>query len=145
VAAAIFLVAGFLAATAFVDFALVVRFGDAAIALRLAGVLLTEDFVAFFLVTFLAANLDFVFFLRDVPTGELLTALAFLREDEDLRTDLPAAVTRFLVVEPPRAADLTVLAGRFLGLKGLYPVNLGGVLLGMVGKSANCVKLTLLL
>ncbi len=51
------------------------------------------------------------------------------------RVFLPAAAAG-------RALGFAVLFWRFLALKGIHPVNLGGESAGMVGKTAKCVKLT---
>lgn len=54
------------------------------------------------------------------------------------------AATPFLLADVrARLTGELFLVADFLGLKGCHPVNLGGIL-GMVGKTAKCVKLTII-
>ena len=126
------LAAGFLAAVGLdLVFGLAgVRLSTEVAATRFAAVLLV-----FFLVADFLADLGLAFFAATA----FVTELAFFFAEE--RTDFVVGVARFFV-EETRLADLEE---RFVGLKGLYPVNLGGTFCGIVGKSANCVKLGLIL
>ncbi len=83
-------------------------------------------------------------FLAGVETA----TLAFFFTGADLLNwvalaDLTALDGFLVAAEANRFADFTDVFGCFLGLNGLHPVNLRAVAVGMVGKTAKCVKLTM--